>query len=522
MKMTKFKISALAFALCAFYGCKEENAPKEIKTLGTEVSDVEQNAAQPANENAPSILKGKVRRVVGECDARSVKKDWSPVRMGQKVVEDDRIRTARESEVLVGMNDGSSLLVAENSEVAISAEMIDSLARRVSILVKNGNVYFDVQKQGRSEMEFRTGTATAAIRGTAGFVGSVNGNMVASLKEGKVEVTSESDRTEIIKNQTVILDGRGKAKKLKLKSSGTRALAAAIDSVSKSSGSVEQLTAALEKFDNVYGVRQATFAKKLESKQIRFQKLELPETTDVPSVTLVASATPGLVVSVLGEVDTVGANGLYQRTFEWNPDAYGVKRFIAECRDGDLEIPCEVWSIVYVKPAPPEAAPAEPAVDSSKNLSAVESPEIQKNKNAGPEKSQKNLKLKVEVAKGVVEKIHSNVAYNGNLAFSLKGVSEDDLDELKSIQVRRGGKLVKAFDENDLTSMDYEVPVAIESNHIAEYEVVVAAKNGKKFRAKKTYEVYCLKSNHAGGNMRNSRFPLDKEYEMVKDQLVKD
>ncbi|MCQ2099631.1 MAG: FecR family protein [Fibrobacter sp.] len=516
LNFDKMKYLAVGAALCAICGCKDEN-PGGTKALGTQVtanqvqSDENKAAAKKA-EDEKSIIKGKVRKVIGECDLLKKNADWSQLRMGQRVVENDRIRTALESEALVGVNDGSTLLISELSDVTISAEMLDSMSRRISVYVKQGNVYFDVQKQGESQMDFRTGIAVAAIRGTAGFVGNVNGNMVASLKEGRLEVKSDKETTSIEKNQTVVLDSVGKSKKLKLKSSGTKALAAAIDSLSKTSGgSIEKLTEALEKFDNIYAVRQATFAKKLESRQIRFEVLPLAETTEQDSVILVASATPGLVVSVMGEVDTVPATGLYQHTFKWEEGTYGIKRFIAGCREGDLEIPCGLWSTAYVKPAPAvqpgdtaqaavETSAAEPAKPAAKDLS----------------------KLAVSIAGKVDERIHYyQGTYRNKMRFSLKNISEDDLGELASIEVTKGGNRVALFEGSDLSSLNYSADVEVEQNHIAEYEVVAKLKNGKTKRAKKTYTVFC--GNHSrNGNALDPDMTEAQEFEEAKADLVRD
>lgn len=504
------RIVTVGAALCALLGCKDEDAG-EVKALGTQVAKVEQKPETKSETKAAaeekSIIKGKVRKVIGECDLLKQNADWSQLRMGQRVVENDRIRTALESEALVGVNDGSTLLISELSDVTISAEMLDSMSRRISVWVNNGNVYFDVQKQGESQMDFRTGIAVAAIRGTAGFVGNVNGNMVASLKEGRVEVKSSKETTEIVKNQTVVLDQQGKAKKLKLKSSGSKALAMAIDSLSKTGdGDIEKLSKALEKFDNAYAVRQATFAKKLETNKIKFEAWKLPETTEQDSVVLIAQATPGLVVSVMGEVDTIPATGLYQRTFKWGADAYGVKRFIAGCREGDLEIPCGLWTTVYVKPAPEGASDAEAPKGADKAAKAVTD----------------FSKMSVSIAGKVDERIHYyQGTYRNKMRFSLRNITDDDLGELSSIEVTKGGSRVALFEGSDINSLSYNVDVEVEQNHIADYEVVVKTKNNVTKRAKKTYTIFC--SNHSrNGNALNPDMTQEQEFEEVRAELIRD
>jgi hypothetical protein len=82
--------------------------------------------------------------------------------------------------------------------------------------------------------------------------------------------------------------------------------------------------------------------------------------------------------------------------------------------------------------------------------------------------------------------------------------------------VLRDGNPFKTFDATDWPSLSYEVPISIARNKIADFEVVAKLKNGKNFRAKKTYEVYCLVTNHPGGKARNSIVPPDQEYERLK------
>jgi hypothetical protein len=153
--------------------------------------------------------------------------------------------------------------------------------------------------------------------------------------------------------------------------------------------------------------------------------------------------------------------------------------------------------------AEPAAEPAKPAAAAPASIAA----------------EGKNLNLKVTVAGGRNERVHLDLPateFSTNLKFNLAGITEGDLDELKSLTVLRNGKPFKSFAAGDLTALAYEVPVSIERNKIADFEVVATLKNGKSFRAKKTYEVYCMVANHPGGKARNSIVPPDQEYERLK------
>ena len=433
------------------------------------------------------------------------------LRVGKTVVENDHVRTALESELVVNMTDGSALRVPESSNVTFQAELQDNEKKLIFLDIHSGKVHFDIQKQEQAEIYFKTGTATVAIRGTAGFVGEVQGKTVASLKEGKVEVTTPKGKaTSIVKNQTILVDDQGDSKVLKLESSGTEALAVAIDSIAKAEdGGAALNTEILEKsmntFDKSYGERQRNFEKNLQ-----FKATAIADSVFVPSVVLQARVTPGTIVTVWGERDTVPESGIYQKTLAWGDSAYGTKRFLVGCSDGDVELPCFMWVTEYA-PMPAPSSVTDSVADGSTGSPTEQA--------ANASAQGKNLNLKVSVAGGRNERVHLDLPateYSTNLKFSLSGITGGDLGELKSLTVLRNGKPFKTFDANDLTSLVYEVPVTIERNKIADFEVVATLKNGKNFRAKKTYEVYCMVANHPGGKARNSIVPPDQEYERLK------
>lgn len=537
----------MSAALCAafFWACNDEPDPKTMaKTEGPA-------KVEPKQEHAK--LKAKVRKSLGDANLqRKSAGDWSQLRIGQSVAEKDRIRTGAESEAVLSVSDGSSLWITELSEVTLDVEIFDSLSRQVSVIVNNGGVHFDVQKQrpGNTLM-FRTGTATAAIRGTAGFVGGFNGQMVASLKEGKVDVSGANGASEsIVENQTVLVDQNGKVKKLQLRSSGTRALSMQLANVNIfGDGTIDSLEQALNDFDKDYSKRVDAFEKKL-----RFQASPLSPQVFFPNVTLQARVTPGVVVTVLGESDTVGANGVYQRTFEWDDDAYGTKRFLATCGEGDVEVQCYMWVTEYVAPTPvEEPAPAEePAVDTAaaepapaaekeqpkakekpkaepkKEEVKKEEPKKEEVKKEAPKKEESGRDLKSLTLKmgASVERKHLDLPkteYETDLKFSLGGITRADLSEIKQIVVTRKGQVVKSFSGADLDGLEYAVPVSIELNTIAKFDVKIVLKNGKSMHKAKTYEVYCLRGNHMGKARNFIKYKtVEEEYEAIKDQLKKD
>lgn len=536
-KLPLFSVVLLSAA--AFWACKEDPNPR---TMADQAAPAK---VESAKAEAPSKLKAKVRKALGDVDLqRNSEGDWNKLRIGQNVVENDHIRTAVESEAVCALKDGSSLWIDELSDVVLSVDIFDSLKKQVAVNIREGKVFFDVQKQNRgTTIEFRTATAVAAIRGTAGFVGNVGGQMVASLKEGSVDVTGSNGVTEnMVKDQTVIVSKTGVVKKIALKSSGTHALSKAIDSLVSKAGEaadVSTMEKQLEAFDKTFAARRAAFEKKL-----KFQAAPLAEKTYFPNVTLQARVTPGVVVTVLGESDTVGENGIYQRTMEWEEDAYGTKRFLATCSEGDVEIPCYMWVTEYEKPAAEpaaeatdDAAAAEATSDAGTDKvktekKAAEKPEPQKQeakaeepKKEEPKKEEaKNLKVNVRVAGGKTERKHLDLPaneYKTNLRFSLAGITEADVSEISSITVTRKGATVKTFSGAELSGLNYEVPVEINLNTIANFDIKVALKNGKTASAKKTYEVYCLRNNHMGKARNFVRYKNEEEeYEAAVQQGI--
>lgn len=537
-----------ALSATVFWACKDEPDPRTVADNKSEAVDT-------------SKIKAKVRKVLGETDLqRKNTEKWSKLRFGQTVAEKDRIRTGAESEAVMAINDGSSLWITELSDVVLDAEIFDSLNHQVSVRVNNGAVLFDVQKQptGRT-VNFTTGVATAAIRGTAGFVASVNGQMVTSLKQGLVSVNSIAGNTgEVVQNQTLIVGKNGVIKNLNLKSSGTKALSMELANVNiwGMGPESEEFEKALTDFDNDYEKRREEFAKK-----VNFRANPLPDTLMLPSVTLQARVNPGIVVTVMGESDTVPESGIYQRTVEWADDSYGPKRFSVTCSEGDIEIECFTWKSNYTpasKPAGDDASAGEANADSiaAAEAAAAEAAAAEKaaaekaaaekaaGKNAAGKKADqadasaanekkttKSVNVSLKLVGGKTERKHLDLPaseYKTNLKFSLAGITDADISEIASVTVKRKGEVVQSF--NNVSALTYEVPVSIKLNTIAKFDIEIALKNGKKIRTTKTYEVFCLRRNHSakarncvqydkvdGGGCDESHA---EEYEAVKDNGI--
>jgi hypothetical protein len=282
----------------------------------------------------------------------------------------------------------------------------------------------------------------------------------------------------------------------------------------------------------------------------------------LPSVTLQARVNPGIVVTVMGESDTVPESGIYQRTVEWADDSYGPKRFSVTCSEGDIEIECFTWKSNYTpasKPAGDDAsadsaaradsiAAAEAAAAAAAEAAAAEKAAAEKaaGKNAAGKKADqadasaanekkttKSVNVSLKLVGGKTERKHLDPPapeYKTNLKFSLAGITDADISEIASVTVKRKGEVVQSF--NNVSALTYEVPVSIDLNTIAKFDIEIALKNGKKIRTTKTYEVFCFRRNHMGKARNCVQYDKvdgggcdeshEEEYEAVKGQLKED
>lgn len=142
----------------------------------------------------PMAAAGKIRFAIG--DERKIidtKGKETDAKTGGKVREKDKVRTGIESQVIVALPDGSIISVEENSLVEFTNLNSSNGVQSAVTDIKQGKVRFDAQKQkGKSKFNFKTGTATAAIRGTDGIVGlTPKGFSVFGLNSGSMDVSDE-------------------------------------------------------------------------------------------------------------------------------------------------------------------------------------------------------------------------------------------------------------------------------------------------------------------------------------------
>ena len=104
--------------------------------------------------------------------------------------------------------------------------------------------------------EFKTGTATAAIRGTKGFIGGEKG-FVGSLKEGKLEITSTKSGRKFAIGAGETAVGRDSLVVLKLSTSGSPSLAKALTKVAEDTTlTIDQIVEAAKVADSSIAAKE--------------------------------------------------------------------------------------------------------------------------------------------------------------------------------------------------------------------------------------------------------------------------
>ena len=295
---------------------------------------------------AAKTASGKFRYAVGDVflhrnGEKQVVKSTEPTKLKQakNVREGDDIETLIESEVIVALPDGSSFNVQENTIVAITKLSFDDGENNFVTEIKKGKMSFDVQKQAnsKSNFKFKTGTATAAIRGTEGFVGVSKGNQtVASLIQGLLDFTSaNSNKSVSIKGGQTVISTEDDFIVMDLSTSGNPKLFDIIDSLlNKSSLNADSLRSTLEQKDK-------ELADSLNSarNKVNCSFASIPDTTYTPNQIVKATCTEGTYVRIFDE--PILSNGSeIELQIGWAPGLVGKKRIPITCHVDNTTFPC--------------------------------------------------------------------------------------------------------------------------------------------------------------------------------------
>lgn len=299
-----------------------------------------------AAENPSPV--GKVRYILGEVTIqKNAKNNWNPLRIGLKVRENDLIRTLVESEAGIALSDGSLVTIEENTTILFETAVNNQNEKVTSVDLQKGRVFFDVQKQSNgNSFQFKTGTATAAIRGTNGFVESGEEGIIVSLESGKMLVTDEKGQTlEVNGGETLVQEKDQGLKKFKSPSSGSRGLAKEISS-ERNSGKIQ-----IEKLEQKARKMDAENGKKADSlfKAEPCQFEQIPTKTSQTEISIAGTCRENVSVKING----IAANltqGTFRLPLNWEKDSYGTKRIRIKCSIGNVEKLCKEAFIEYIKP----------------------------------------------------------------------------------------------------------------------------------------------------------------------------
>ena len=297
---------------------------------------------------AAKSTSGKVRSVIGDVTTQKKSEgNWVPLRVGAKVKEKDVIRTLVESQAVVALPDGSTISVEENSLVEFSQLVSEDGVQTAMTDIKSGKVRFDVQKQTNtaSSFKFKTGTATAAIRGTDGVIGTTtNGSPVASLREGKLQLSISGKTVDIKGGETVVSEGEDFFV-MELSASGDVNFFKDLDKMlSDTTLTLAERKSKIYALDSVYK-KNKDAAK--DTLVCNFPKL--PDTIYTANVTIKGACPAGLDVELSGERFESTGEPL-QFSLNWASTSTGPKKFLVMCYTGKVSFECANLTTYYKQP----------------------------------------------------------------------------------------------------------------------------------------------------------------------------
>jgi len=302
-----------------------------------------------ASSFADKNASGKVRSRIGDVTLqKDGKGDWKDLRVGNKVYQGDYIRTLLESQAIIGLPDGSSFSIEENSVINLTEMVSDDGKNRITAEVKSGKIRFDVQKQHGSEshFKFKTGTALAAIRGTRGVFGLGKKGPMAMLSEGKMDLFMGKQAISITQNQAVITIGN-RLVVIDLEEDTDPVILDKADSLASDTTLSEQDL--IDKVKNISKQLSTDIKKLKESLRCEFQPL--PDTVHESFATIKALCPSGVKVSIGGE--TFESNGS-ELTFtpNWAPNQEGNKKFTVLCSVRSVSYSCGNLNTYYHSSTP--------------------------------------------------------------------------------------------------------------------------------------------------------------------------
>ena len=406
----------------------------------------------------------------GSCAADAA---WSGVRNGADFRQMDCFKTGDGGSIVLRLNsldDNSILTIPENSIVNIN-EFVEKSDDGfiVKTDIKKGYMGFKAEKNKGHEIEFRTGTAAASIRGTEGVIGGDGDKtMFGGLKNGKLAIfdVASGDSISITEGQTVI--GKGSFAVLKLKSSGEMGFAKMLQQIiSDASLSLDDLIAAATKADSAFQEVQAS-APAASQAPVQNQEKEQVRLT-VPQIKYASYDSLRCVANVVVSDVQKGTEARLSAVMDGTPiSEVGVKRNMSKrvaLRSGIHEY--------------------EFVVENEAGQNSVK-----KTLGCYPMKpfTVKVLGDKHDFLPVPPPPPNFEDVITQTLQFQIR-VPENDPIVLNKVVVRQNGKVILQERLSQIQNLDYQIPVELKRNHKNRFDIEVIHKSGYAVKATKVYEV---------------------------------
>lgn len=299
---------------------------------------------------AKKISSGKIRNASGPQALHEPKGKggYIPAETGSKVTKKDRFKTGDESLIIIGLPDGSSLTINERTEAEMAELLSEDGINHNQVNILNGKVNFDVQKQAKgSDFKFKTGTATAAIRGTAGTIGFTSlMKPIASLRNGSLDIHDSSLNTKYnvkggqtafsIGKETVVLD---------LKSSGDAKFLDEIDKYISDpalENSKDVVIKLVQNADSSYQVRKEQL-----KQNANCTITPLPDTVYTAKQKVKVQCSKGTMVGI-HDKPVISNGDIVELDVEWASSLIGAKKIALQCYvDSISYFPCGELTTYY-------------------------------------------------------------------------------------------------------------------------------------------------------------------------------
>lgn len=290
---------------------------------------------------------GKVRSVLGEVTRqKKAQNQWLPLRVGAKVYESELIRTLVESQAIISLPDGSSLTIEENAIVVLEKVFSKKGSKETTLNIKSGLLHFDVQKQAgkTGSFKFKTGTATAAIRGTNGAIGIAKKGLFASLAEGALEVQdAQGNKILLKKGQTLVQDSAMGFIVIDNPLSGTSDFSKSLHIILNDPNSTKQITPEL--LDSLTTTFNSKIDSLLEKSKCQFNSVE--DTLYSNEIKIQGRCIPGILLSIDGEQTAPTLDSIVEHTITWEQGLFGEKKYRIYCLDNQIQALCGEVQFVY-------------------------------------------------------------------------------------------------------------------------------------------------------------------------------